>query len=231
MLIPLDIPAGFYRNGTDLEGSNRWRDGSLVRWMDGSLRPVGGWAVRKEGFTTNPVRGMHTWQSNNGTAWVAGGSYNEIVVMTGAGALTDVTPDDLSPGRENAAVNTGYGFGYYGTGIYGQPRPVTSDSVPQEASTWMLDNWGQNLVALHSDDGRIFEWSLSTTAGSELVATGDFASDTNWTKGVNWSIANGYASYVQLKKTFNANDSTNTCLLYTSPSPRDGLLSRMPSSA
>ena len=210
MLIPLDIPAGFYRNGTDLEGSNRWRDGSLVRWMDGSLRPVGGWAVRKEGFTTNPVRGMHTWQSNNGTAWVAGGSYNEIVVMTGAGVLTDVTPDDLSPGRENAAVNTGYGFGYYGTGIYGQPRPVTSDSVPQEASTWMLDNWGQNLVALHSDDGRIFEWSLSTTAGSELVATGDFASDTNWTKGVNWSIANGYASYVQLKKTFNANDSTNT---------------------
>ena len=26
-------------------------------------------------------------------------------------------------------------------------------------------------------------------------------------------------------------DSTQTCLLYTSPSPRDGLLSRMPSSA
>ena len=26
-------------------------------------------------------------------------------------------------------------------------------------------------------------------------------------------------------------DSLNTCLLYTSPSPRDGLLSRMPSSA
>ena len=27
------------------------------------------------------------------------------------------------------------------------------------------------------------------------------------------------------------NESTRTCLLYTSPSPRDGLLSRMPSSA
>ena len=26
-------------------------------------------------------------------------------------------------------------------------------------------------------------------------------------------------------------ESPNTCLLYTSPSPRDGLLSRMPSSA
>ena len=28
-----------------------------------------------------------------------------------------------------------------------------------------------------------------------------------------------------------ARGTTNTCLLYTSPSPRDGLLSRMPSSA
>ena len=27
------------------------------------------------------------------------------------------------------------------------------------------------------------------------------------------------------------NDPVNSCLLYTSPSPRDGLLSRMPSSA
>ena len=31
--------------------------------------------------------------------------------------------------------------------------------------------------------------------------------------------------------TFAANSSVYTCLLYTSPSPRDGLLSRMPSSA
>ena len=30
---------------------------------------------------------------------------------------------------------------------------------------------------------------------------------------------------------FSASDINNTCLLYTSPSPRDGLLSRMPSSA
>ena len=31
--------------------------------------------------------------------------------------------------------------------------------------------------------------------------------------------------------TFTSTDQTGTCLLYTSPSPRDGLLSRMPSSA
>ena len=206
-LVPLKLPAGFYRNGTDYEGSNRWRDGSLVRWLDGSMRPVGGWEARKNGFTKNPVRGMHAWQDNNGTAWLAGGSFDELVVMTGAGVAYDITPDDLAGGRESAAVNTGYGFQYYGQDYYGNPRPVNSDSIPQEASTWQLDNFGQNLIALHQDDGRLFEWPLGTTTGAELITNGSFATDANWTKGVNWSIANGYASYAQLKATF-ATDNT-----------------------
>ena len=36
---------------------------------------------------------------------------------------------------------------------------------------------------------------------------------------------------VQLAHQLPADDDSSTCLLYTSPSPRDGLLSRMPSSA
>ena len=38
----------------------------------------------------------------------------------------------------------------------------------------------------------------------------------------------GHENIVRVHTVFEAN---NTCLLYTSPSPRDGLLSRMPSSA
>ncbi len=170
------------------------------------MRPIGGWEARKNGFTKNPVRGMHAWQDNNGTAWLAGGSFDELSVMTGAGVAYDITPDDLAGGRESAAVNTGYGFGYYGQDYYGNPRPVNSDSIPQEASTWQLDNFGQNLIALHQDDGRLFEWPLSTTTGSELVTNGTFATDANWNKGVNWSIANGYASYAQRKATFAADN-------------------------
>ena len=41
-LIDLNIPAGVYRNGTDLQSQGRWRDASLVRWHDGIMRPVGG---------------------------------------------------------------------------------------------------------------------------------------------------------------------------------------------
>jgi hypothetical protein len=205
-LVPLKLPAGFYRNGTEFEASNRWRDGSLVRWLDGSLKPIKGWTTRKAAFANNPVRGMHSWQSNDGTAWVAGGSHDQLVGMTGAGICYDITPDDLAAGREDAAVNTGYGFGFYGIGYYGQPAAVTSDSVPQEATTWQLDNFGENLVGLHNDDGRLWEWDLTTTVGAELVTNGDYATDASWNKGTNWSISGGVAAYAQYKPLFDADD-------------------------
>jgi len=208
-LLPLDIPAGFYRNGTELEQSGRWREGSLVRWMDGSLRPVGGWSVRKFGFSKDPVRGMHTWQSNGGTAWVAGGSANSIVVMTGAGVAYELTPDDLPVGRVDANVSTGYGFNYYGTATYGQPRPVTSDSIPEECTVWIFDNFGEKLTMLCTTDGRLLLWDLATAIGADLITNGDFATDSDWTKGTNWSITTDqYAKYAQYKPTFDADDVT-----------------------
>ena len=147
-LVPIKLPAGFYRNGTEFEASNRWRDGSLVRWLDGSLKPIGGWTTRKAAFANNPAR-VCTHGNLTMVQLAAGGSHDQLIAMTGAGICYDITPDDLAAGREDAAVNTGYGFGFYGTGYYGQPRSVTSDSVPQEATTWQLDNFGENLVGLH----------------------------------------------------------------------------------
>ena len=47
-LIPLQIESGIYRNGTDLQSANRWRDSNLVRWIDGIMKPVGGWAIRSQ---------------------------------------------------------------------------------------------------------------------------------------------------------------------------------------
>jgi len=62
-LIPLKIPAGVYRTGTDYEGSGRWRDANLIRWHNNSMRPVGGWNDRKDASSdiTSAPRGIHTW--------------------------------------------------------------------------------------------------------------------------------------------------------------------------
>ena len=205
-LVPIKLPPGFYKNGTEYEGANRWQNGSLVRWLDGSLRPIGGWTVRKNRFARDPIRGLHTWQDNGGTAWIAGGSHDQFIAMTGSGVSYDLTPDDLATGRIDAAVSTGYGNGYYGTGYYGQPRPVTSASIPLECSIWQIDNFGQAGVAFHSDDRRVFVWDLTTTSGSELVTNGEFATDTDWNKGVGWSIANGKANWGALARFVNPSD-------------------------
>jgi len=169
-LVPLDIPAGFYRNGTDLEQSGRWRDGSLVRWRDNSLRPIGGWQERKTSFCTNPVRGMHTWEANNGTAYFSGGSYNELKAMTGNGTVYDIAPTDLTAGRENAEVETGYGYGFYGDGFYGTPIQQNDNAVPEEATQWSIDNFGEYLVACSKDDGRLLEWQLNPSAKAAVIA-------------------------------------------------------------
>lgn len=55
-LIPLKLPAGIFKNGTDFENSNQWRDGNLVRWVQGSLRPVGGWVLRNANIQASQLK-------------------------------------------------------------------------------------------------------------------------------------------------------------------------------
>ncbi|MEK9699360.1 MAG: hypothetical protein VW270_26515, partial [Candidatus Poseidoniales archaeon] len=64
-LVRLDIPAGIYRNGTDLQSENRWRDANLVRWIDKTMRPVGGWRVKSDTAAAYKIRGMLAWKDNS----------------------------------------------------------------------------------------------------------------------------------------------------------------------
>ena len=79
-LIPLDFPAGVYRNGTDLQSKGRWRDSNLVRWFDNTLRPIGGWRTRSDTASDAQVRGLHSWIDNDSDRWIAAGSYNKLYI-------------------------------------------------------------------------------------------------------------------------------------------------------
>mgnify|MGYP003691395563 CR=1 FL=1 len=46
-----------------------------------------------------------------------------------------------------------------------------------------------------------------------------------------WEALKNYSEFEKIMKVRSFKDKLMNCLLYTSPSPRDGLLSRMPSSA
>ena len=80
------------------------------------------------------------------------------------------------------------------------------------------------IAATQATNGEAFSFSSSYLQGDAVPTSaptvgtvGNFSSQTSYTAGVAGDLAGTIA--------------TDGCLLYTSPSPRDGLLSRMPSSA
>lgn len=166
-LVPLQIPAGVYRNGTEFQSSNRWYDANLVRWIEGTLRPVGGWRTRDTVGASAP-RAALAWADLSGGRQYAAGFHNALKVVNSAGAVTDITPADLVSGTLSAAVNTGYGGGTYGNDNYGVARPDTGNYL--EATTWSLDNWGEYLVACSVADGRLLEWTLNTANNAVAIS-------------------------------------------------------------
>lgn len=173
-LIPIKLPAGVYGNGTDFEASNRWREANLVRWHDGSMRPIGGWTSRdmelsSVAFTfASAPRGLNSWLDNTGNSIMALGTHEKLFKLNNLNEVVDITPAGLTAGAEDAAQNLAYGGQYFGDGDYGVERP--SDGTYQEATSWSLDNWGEYLIACSSMDGKIYEWSLNPSNPAAVVA-------------------------------------------------------------
>ena len=165
-LIPIELPPGLKDNGTDLQARGRWNDANLVRWREGVMSPVGGWTERTTtgASTSTPPRGAVAWQDNSGDRRVAFGSFDKLYAMTSGNVISNITPTSFTSGREDAVVNTGYGGSTYDTGAYGQARP--DDGVYLEATTWALDNYGQDLVGCSSEDGKIVKWPRTGVAAA-----------------------------------------------------------------
>lgn len=168
MLVPLELPPGLFRNGTDLQSTGRWRDGNLVRWRDGAMQPVGGWRERAVAAMPEVPRSAIAWVDNASDQWLAIGSFDALEVFRASGDNFDLTPVDLAEGLKDASQNTGFGGGFYGLGNYGVPT-IATDTF-EEATTWSLDNWGQNLVAVSTKDGRLLEWDLDTNNPAAVIS-------------------------------------------------------------
>ena len=167
-LVPLEIQAGVYRNGTDLQSQNRWRDASLVRWTDGTLRPVGGWVQKSQTAGAKKIRALIAWVDNSNDRRFAAGTYNKLYAYTQSGVQADITPASFTAGREDASAFTGYGAGPYNDGYYGTER--TDSTTILEATTWYLDTFGQNMVACIPDDGKLYELTMNTATSASQIA-------------------------------------------------------------
>lgn len=165
-LYPVKLPPGVYRNGTEYQSQGRWYDANLVRWYEGTMRPVGGWMRENPTAFDGVCRGLYAWKSNDYTRWAAVGTNSKLYAYAGS-ALTDITPTSFSAGRVDSVYGLGYGVSSFGTGNYGVKRPGLG--LVLEAATWSLDNFGQYPVMVAPHDGRLLYWDLNALNKATVV--------------------------------------------------------------
>jgi len=168
MYIPIKLPPGIYRNGTEYQAAGRWYDANLVRWYENTLRPMGGWRKRATGQMSGLCRGFITWRDNSANRFIAAGTHTKLYAMNEGGTLKDITPTGFTTGLASALSTTGYGYSTYGTLAYGTARPDNGASQP--ATTWSMDTWGEYLVACSNADGKLYEWQLGFTTPTLAAA-------------------------------------------------------------
>ena len=168
MYIPIKLPPGIYRNGTEYQAAGRWYDANLVRWYENTLRPMGGWRKRSTSQMTGLCRGFITWRDNSANRWIAAGTQSKLYAMNEMGTLKDITPSGFTVGIANALSSTGFGYSTYGSLSYGTARP--DNGTVSLATTWSMDTWGEYLVACSSADGKLYEWQLGFTTPTIAAA-------------------------------------------------------------
>jgi len=182
--LPIALPPGIFRNGTQYQAKGRWYDAHLVRFFEGTIRPVGGWAVMKDAsgvdFTlgTGLPRGAHAWRANDSTTWFAvgtvgldgGANQTKAKALTGQ-TITDITLGGGSPQVQctQNGVNAGraYGQQLFGLGLYGDPG---SGAVLTDCDVWSFDNFGEELLAVSTCDGRLMRWDKNIANDLAVVA-------------------------------------------------------------
>lgn len=167
-LVPLELPPGVYRNGTEYQSRGRFFDSNLVRWYEGTLRPIGGWVEKSVSAVSGAARAMVTWRDNSNQVWAGVGTHSGLYAMTRSGSVNDVTPAGFSAGRADADTGGGYGYGAYGSEAYGAARE--DSTVVNAASMWTLDVWGEYLVGCMADDGTLYEWRADTASVAQAIA-------------------------------------------------------------
>lgn len=172
-LTALNIPPGVWRNGTQYQGKGRWKQSQLVRFIEGTKQPVGGWETLQTSAGadvsfTGVCRKLLGWSFGQAPT-LAIGTHNKLFTFT-QGVITDRTPSSFTPGAIDTETSTGqYGSGNYGAGNYGEGDPA--QSAVTEAGSWQIDTFGNFLVGVHNIDGQLVFWDTVASLAVEPTAT------------------------------------------------------------
>ena len=102
----------------------------------------------------------------NANTWTF--EHDEQAAATASGGGSSVMAQyEINVGRPNQLFGTGWGAGAWGEGTWGTARGSSGIVLP--ARTWSMDNWGEDLLFMHNDQGALYTWDA--TAGPTVRAT------------------------------------------------------------
>lgn len=169
--LPLVLPPGLNYDVSRYMAKLSWWNGNLVRWTDkGVLQPIGGWQKLYDiNESTYAIREMFSWSDNSSISYLALGTFDKAVIRDNStGTRYDVTPSDLVTTPSGAV---GFGSGSFGSGRFGLDSSNNSGGGSNSRFNygyWTFDNFGENLIAVHSNDGRLLQW-LPDTPTTDLA--------------------------------------------------------------
>jgi hypothetical protein len=168
-LVPIALPPGVYKNGTEYLAKGRWFASNLVRWIDDHIRPVGGWQRRIVPLTSvnmaavtqdvgEVIRDIFQWTSVNGGRCVILGSADYVYYFAEDNVVDDITPASGFTPSSGSGSGVGYGVGHYGDLTYGTPR--NPSTAPGEGILrWHFDNWGEAALFCASNGSSLFTYT------------------------------------------------------------------------
>lgn len=158
--VTLQFPPGIVRTPNADDNANRWYNGSMIRWRDGVMEPVGGWTLVNSTALSSTPRKIHQWRRNNLLPGTLIGTETTLIAEE-SGNYYNVAPIDFVP-LTAASTSGGYGSGTYSASTYGTARSSVSTNLSVSLPTWTFSNWGEDVVAVASSDGRLLYYTSST---------------------------------------------------------------------
>jgi hypothetical protein len=164
--VPIKFPPGVVRQATPNDAPNTWWDTSNVRWLAGSIMPIGGNTRISSDPLPSPVRTLFQWRDDGAREWTAVGHESGVSVLFGS--LTDVTPASFV--GMDAVAGGGYGSLDYGDDLI--PISDPSGTTIASSATVTITNAAPAVITwadhgLTADD--VVRFTTTGTLPSGLV--------------------------------------------------------------
>jgi hypothetical protein len=174
-LVPIKIRPGVNTQATPTLLEAGFAQSNLIRFRDGLLQKMGGWAKAVQAPFAGICRGLHSWAQLNGFIDLAIGTHLKLFLLQG-GQFFDLTPVRASGTSASSFYTTTQGSAAVNVNIAGHGASA-GDFF--EALTAQTAN-GVTIAGEYTVASVVDVNNFTITAANPATASGSFGSGTQW---------------------------------------------------